>query len=40
MNKEMTKSLQVKIKGREKQVMAVCYRPPNQKDGADEALYR
>ncbi|GAB0187326.1 hypothetical protein GRJ2_001197900 [Grus japonensis] len=43
MDEEPTKSLWVRIKGRAgtgSTIAGVCYRPPNQKDRADEALYR
>ncbi|PKU28440.1 rna-directed dna polymerase from mobile element jockey-like [Limosa lapponica baueri] len=43
MNKELTKSLWVRIKGRAGTgdvTVGVCYRPLNQDDQADDALYR
>ena len=43
MDEEPTKRLWVRIKGRAgtgDTVVAVCYRPPNQKYWADEAVYR
>lgn len=43
MIKELTKSLWVRIKGRAGTgdiIVRVCYRPLDQKDPADEALYR
>ncbi|GAB0185700.1 hypothetical protein GRJ2_001035300 [Grus japonensis] len=42
-HEELTKSLWVRIKGRAgtgDTIVVVCYRPPNQEDQADEALYR
>ncbi|GAB0187348.1 hypothetical protein GRJ2_001200100 [Grus japonensis] len=43
MDEESTKSLWVKIKGRAgtgDTIVGVCYRPPDQEDGVNEALYR
>ncbi|GAB0208438.1 hypothetical protein GRJ2_003309500 [Grus japonensis] len=43
MDEEPTESLWVRIKGRAGAgdiIVGVCYRPPDQGDGADEALYR
>ncbi|GAB0209472.1 hypothetical protein GRJ2_003414300 [Grus japonensis] len=43
MDEELTESLWVRIKGRAGTgdiIAGVCYRPPNQGDPADEALYR
>ncbi|GAB0182026.1 hypothetical protein GRJ2_000667900 [Grus japonensis] len=43
MDEELTESLWVRIKGRAGTgdvIVGVCYRPPDQGDGADEALYR
>ncbi|GAB0209553.1 hypothetical protein GRJ2_003421000 [Grus japonensis] len=41
MDEELTKSLWVRIKGRAGDIIVgVCYRPPDQGDQADEALYR
>ncbi|GAB0209248.1 hypothetical protein GRJ2_003390500 [Grus japonensis] len=43
MDEEPTKSLWVRIKGRAGAgdiIVGVCYRPPDQGDRADEALYR
>jgi len=43
MDEEPTESLQVKIKGRAGTgdiTVGVCYRPPDQDERADEALYR
>ncbi|GAB0203390.1 hypothetical protein GRJ2_002804600 [Grus japonensis] len=41
MEEDPTKSLWVRIKGRAGDIrVGVCYRPPNQGDQADEALYR
>ena len=43
MDEELTKSLWVRIKGRAGTgdiILGVCYRPPNQEDQEDEALYR
>ncbi|KAM9590815.1 uncharacterized protein ACIBXB_005869 [Morphnus guianensis] len=43
MDEEPTESLWVRIKGRAGTgdiIVGVCYRPPNQEDRADEALYR
>ncbi|KAK4826209.1 hypothetical protein QYF61_006153 [Mycteria americana] len=43
MDEKLTKSLWVRIKGRAGTgdiIVRVCYRPPDQEDGADEALYR
>ncbi|GAB0208867.1 mitochondrial enolase superfamily member 1 [Grus japonensis] len=43
MDEEPTESLWVRIKGRAGAgdiIVGVCYRPPDQRDGADEALYR
>ena len=43
MDEELTESLWVRIKGRAGPgdiIVGVCYRPPNQEDRADEALYR
>ncbi|GAB0206448.1 hypothetical protein GRJ2_003110400 [Grus japonensis] len=43
MEEELTKSLWVRIKGRAGAgdiIVGVCYRPPDQGDRADEALYR
>ncbi|GAB0186773.1 hypothetical protein GRJ2_001142600 [Grus japonensis] len=43
MDEELTESLWVRIKGRARTgdiIVRVCYRPPNQEDRADEALYR
>jgi len=45
MDEEPTKSLWVRIKGRAEAgtgdiTVGVCYRPPDQEDLADEALYR
>ncbi|GAB0209305.1 hypothetical protein GRJ2_003396200 [Grus japonensis] len=43
MDEELTKSLWVRIKGRAGTgdiIVGVCYRPPDQGDRADEALYR
>ncbi|GAB0188870.1 hypothetical protein GRJ2_001352300 [Grus japonensis] len=43
MNEELTESLWVRIKGRARAgdiIAGVCYRPPDQGDQADEALYR
>ncbi|GAB0184141.1 hypothetical protein GRJ2_000879400 [Grus japonensis] len=43
MDEEPTESLWVRIKGRAGAgdiTVGVCYRPPDQGDGADEALYR
>ncbi|GAB0182893.1 hypothetical protein GRJ2_000754600 [Grus japonensis] len=43
MGKEPNKTLWIRIKGREGRgdiVFGICYRPPNQEDQADEALYR
>ncbi|GAB0206692.1 hypothetical protein GRJ2_003134800 [Grus japonensis] len=41
MDEEPTKSLWVRIKGRAGDIIVgVCYRPPDQGDQADEALYR
>ncbi|GAB0209859.1 hypothetical protein GRJ2_003451600 [Grus japonensis] len=43
MEEELTKSLWVRIKGRAGTgdiIVGVCYRPPDQGDRADEALYR
>ena len=43
MDEELTESLRVRIKGRAGTgdiIVGVCYRPPDQEDQADEALYR
>ncbi|GAB0188484.1 hypothetical protein GRJ2_001313700 [Grus japonensis] len=43
MDEEPDKNLQVKIKGRAgtgDTIVGVCYRPPNQEDQKDKALYR
>jgi len=43
MDEELTKSLWVRIKGRAGTgdiILGVCYRPPNQEDQVDKALYR
>ena len=43
MDEESTESLWVRIKGRAGTgdiIVGVCYRPPDQEDQADEALYR
>ena len=43
MDEEPTESLWVRIKGRAGTgvfIVEVCYRPPDQEDRADEAIYR
>ena len=43
MDEELTESLWVRIKGKAGTgdvIVGVCYRPPDQEDRADEALYR
>ena len=43
MDEDPTESIRVRIKGRAGTgdiIVGVCYRPPNQEDQADEALYR
>jgi len=43
MDEELTKSLWIRIKGRAgpgDRTVGVCYRPPDEEDRADEALYR
>ncbi|GAB0208910.1 hypothetical protein GRJ2_003356700 [Grus japonensis] len=43
MDEELTESLWVRIKGRTGAgdiIVGVCYRPPDQEDRVDEALYR
>ncbi|PKK26128.1 DTW domain containing 2 [Columba livia] len=39
MDEELTKSLQVRRTGTGDIIVGVCYRPPNQEDQVDEALY-